>query len=149
MGSVGQGFEELDAEDALARDVGRVSDPHRLTAINAARSQEQVGAFERLRLILRISVGPDARLEHDLAARLCVPDSQRGIGEKPARRIDELRLADHVERGIVVRLRFEPDVRNHLPFGVAARGVPDTRAAEDQTRAEATCALMTFHDSPP
>ncbi len=58
----GQGFEELDAEDALARDVGRISDPNRLAAMDAARSQD-VRAFEPLRLLFGARVRAYAGLE--------------------------------------------------------------------------------------
>jgi hypothetical protein len=99
--------------------------------MNAARSQEYVRAFEPLRLIFGVRVRAYAGLERELPAWLRHPDSQRGIGKHPARRIDELRRADHVEGRIIVRFSNDPHVRDRFPVGVPARRVRNARAAED------------------
>ena len=143
----GQRLEELDAENPLARDVGRVAEPYRLAAMYTVRAQEQVGAFEKARFLLGIHVAAHARLERDLAARLDFANSHDGVGEEPARIAEQPRVRRHdrVERRIVVHLGFERDVGHRFPGGVDAWAMRDTRAADDQTRAEAACALVRFH----
>ena len=99
-----------------------VADLYGLAAMNAVRPQEQVRAFKPLRLFLRIDVAAHARLERELTTRLGISDSQRGVRKQSVRLIDELCRRPRVERGVVVRFRFERDVGNRFPGGMTRRG---------------------------